>query len=103
MPYVPRKRFRSPKSAERARLAAARQRRNRLYEAAVQAGHPKAIEAEFFDSPMKRYYAQGPALPKAERDKLRAECQALVDTPEAKARYLQLRAEVIAEVAAMFS
>ena len=101
--YVRRKRFRSPKNARRAELAAARKRRERLFESAVAAGHPLALEADFFRSPMKRYHAEQAALTPAERKKLYEECSRLVGSPEAKAKYLELRQQVISETESMFS
>jgi hypothetical protein len=101
--YVPRKRFRSPKSKRRAELAAARQRRWRLYEAAVKAGHPLALEAEAWRNPMSRYYAKEKSLSLADRKVLLEQCQALHGTPEARAKYQELREQVIAEVSAIFS
>jgi hypothetical protein len=100
--YVPRKRFRSPKNARRAELAAERKRRERTYEAAVAAGHPLAVEAQFWKHPMNRYHAQAKSLAPADRAKLLEQCQALHDTPEARKKYLELREQVIAAVTSIF-
>lgn len=108
--YVRRKHFRNPKTAVRAHAAALRKRRQRTYEAAVRDGHPTALEAE-----RQRQRAQNPMGPanamiaeierlprvarqarKVEYLRLLAECQA-VDREAARARYLELRAQAIAE------
>ena len=100
--YIPRKRFRSPKSKHRAELAADRKRRERLYEAAVKSGHPLALEAQLWRHPMSQYYSKEKSLTVPERQALLAQCQALHGTPEAKAKYLALREQVIASAASIF-
>jgi hypothetical protein len=95
---------------ERRKAVAAAVRRTRLYEAAVHSGHPKALAAEAARSPMKPAndaLAEIERLPsrearqarKAEYMVLLAKCQA-IDPDQARATYLKLRAEVIAELEA---
>jgi hypothetical protein len=97
-------------SSDRKRAAAAGMKRLRLYRQAVAAGHPKALAAEAARSPMKPAndaLAEIERLPsrearqarKAEYMVLLAKCQA-IDPDQARATYLKLRAEVIAELEA---
>src|SRR3989304_2546019 len=98
--------------ADRKIADAARQRRHRLFLAAVKSGDPKAWEADRLRTedamaPAAKLYAEIMALPsgqgaraarKAEYDALYARCLAARDAaPEA---YARLRAEVIAEMEA---
>lgn len=96
--------------AARRRVVAQGMRRTRLYEAALRAGHPKALAAEAVRRPMKPandLLAEIERMPsrdarqarKAEYLSLLAKCKA-IDPAQARATYLKLRAEVIAEAEA---
>lgn len=94
-------------SRQRARrLTRDRVTRWRIYQAAVEARHPKALAAEYADKPMKRATDLEAAMkagtvPK-DRDlfnRVLKECQA---ASQDKDLYLKLRAEAIDAVISMF-
>ena len=98
------------KSARRRREATrSRVRRHRIYQAAVAAGVPKALDAESWRDPMSRYNARKAevkAMPSSEHSKYEAEVRRLyqegLDARYEK-RYIKLRAEVIAAAEEIFT